>query len=170
MCLLPFIALNVYDEIKPLGSASVACLDGSRPPSLIIIGDSWAAKGRLLAGIAAQARRDGRERRICSIGFSGHTTREIEERLASVDVAAITGGSPAHIVILTGVNDLAQNRPADEYVQSLRGIMSKFPAAEPHVILPIVDVETKAPPMNRLRRSISALGGKDKPRRYGHCT
>lgn len=83
---------------------------------MLVIGDSWASKGRLDAG-GAQAIGG----RFCSLGFSGRTAHEIAANLRALpqDRLAIVG-RPKTVLLLVGVNDVVQHIGPARYAAGVR--------------------------------------------------
>jgi len=86
---------------------------GSGPVAVLVIGDSWASKGRLDEGGAAAG-----TGQFCSLGFSGQRTSQIAAalRAARPNIRART------VVLVAGVNDVAQHAGPKAYANGIEDL------------------------------------------------
>lgn len=172
--LLPFVALAGCTRSAPV-TASIACADGgfSGPvtQTVLVWGESWAARGRLLPHLprTLAARVPGRVR-VCQVGYSGLNTHLQLERLRrdwSADkLERVLGSAPTAVLVLTGVNDVVQHVGAASYADDVRALAGALGTLAPvHVVeLPMVNTSPPAGIAQRTKRFVQRWmndGGRD---------
>jgi len=139
----------------PAPPAPAGVVDGRRPALTVLgIGDSiiagigvGAQSESLVAQVAAQLARAGREVRWASTGLSGATAAMLDGLLE------VSIQHPPDLLLLScGVNDVVRGHPAAEFGASLAGFYRKARAGWPHVQM----VHAGIPPLE----SFPALSGR----------
>ncbi len=144
--------------------ALCACSSSQQPPvecakvgsgapvyRVLIVGESWAAGGRILPELPqAVARRSKSTVLACSVGFSGKNTAKIIREFKPAASLRALGGAPTNVVILTGVNDQVQHKGAQTYAANVKKLASAFkPAFVQIVSAPDINIH---PPLGILYR------------------
>ena len=113
---------------------------------VLIIGESWAAKGRLLPYVADEIAKNTKQHAIvCTVGFSGRNAEklhnEVSKNYNDQYWIKLLGAYPDKVVLLTGVNDVTQHVGAKNYSNNLQKIINNFSKSEIYVMeVPNVDV------------------------------
>lgn len=113
---------------------------------MLIIGESWAAKGRLLPYASDTLYNNLKKPvTVCTVGFSGRNAKklfnEMDENYKSEYFKKLLQGNPDKVVLLTGVNDVVQHVGKNNYSNNLQKIINNFSPAQVYVMeLPSVDV------------------------------
>lgn len=133
-----------YARITATDTTCVSTKDaGPYDYSLVIVGESWAADGRMLPAFEKYlTKQKVDDYKVCSVGYSGKTATEIA-RGVSADYQgsfeAMFDETPDQMVLLTGVNDVYQHIGTDSYISGLAKLLS-VPAKEHFVVeIPSVD-------------------------------
>lgn len=135
--------------------ADIVChTAGSTAPGMavLVIGESWAAGGRLLPGMAETVRqRLGRGSvKVCTIGYSGRNASQlldaVHEDLTQQRISELLGDHQLkNIVILAGVNDVVQHVGKASYVAGVQGMVDYWPGLKVEAVeIPRV-IETGVP-------------------------
>lgn len=113
---------------------------------ILIIGESWAAKGRLLPYVNEEiAKNTNKHTIVCTVGFSGRNAEklyaELSNNYSDQYWVKLFGSYPDKVILLTGVNDVAQHVGAKNYSNNLQKIINNFSKSEVYVMeVPNVDV------------------------------
>ena len=133
-CSLAVVALQVS---RQKASADIACHTvGTEAPrmAVLVIGESWAARGRLLPGMteAIFERLDNGSVKVCTVGYSGRNTLEVLDAVHA-DFSSqrtgelLEGHELKNIVILAGVNDVVQHVGKESYTAGIQGLIDYWP-------------------------------------------
>jgi lysophospholipase L1-like esterase len=128
--------------------------------AVLIIGDSWAARGRLNQPMANRIAKRAGAARVCSLAFPGRTSAEI-----NADLPVIAERFD-HVLLLVGVNDVVRHTGARVYGAAVSALALQASAIAPDVemvSIPRVDLihQHGAPEARRdhLARIASIDGG-----------
>ena len=142
------VALNS----RALFPASEVCLSNnptSAELAVLIVGDSWVTKGKLLPGFEEGfAVSSTKSLTVCSIGYPGRTSREIADGLKAdyeFDASRLFGRTPDYVVSIVGINDAIQHSGVRGFVDGLQEL-SDFPSSHFLVMeIPHVDEDAYQP-------------------------
>lgn len=133
-----------YARITATDQTCVSTKDaGPYGYSLVIVGESWAADGRMLPAFEKYLiKQKVNDYKVCSVGYSGKTATEIA-RGVSADFKGsfdtLFDETPDQMVLLTGINDVYQHIGTVSYISGLAKLLS-VPAKEHFVVeIPAVD-------------------------------
>ncbi len=118
-------------------TADIVChTAGSKEPkvAVLVIGESWAAGGRLLPEMAdaIYKRLESGSVKVCTAGYSGRNALQISNAVRS-DLSnekvseLVKEYELRNIVILAGINDIIQHTGKVSYVNGVKGIAEKWP-------------------------------------------
>ena len=116
--------------------------------NILIIGESWAAKGRLLPHASQTIySKMNIPITVCTVGFSGRNTKklfnEIEYTYNNDYFNKLFEGNIDKVVLLTGVNDVVGHVGKINYTSNLQKVINKLPESKVYVMeVPYVDVFT----------------------------
>ncbi|MEM8915841.1 MAG: SGNH/GDSL hydrolase family protein [Pseudomonadota bacterium] len=95
---------------------------GTKPHGVLVVGESWAVGRRLFPALhqAVAERLDHGPVRVCTIGLSGRNSAKIHTQFTATFPKAellrlFDDQPPDNVVLLTGVNDIAQHIGASQY-------------------------------------------------------
>lgn len=112
---------------RPLTPPSIACNEGQvNQGAVLIVGDSYATKGKLVDGFEAGL---GAPAKVCSIGFAGRTAREVAAELDEDYSAQLFGREPDLLVAVVGVNDVLRQSGAPGYAEGITQL-ADYPASQ----------------------------------------
>ncbi|AYO78303.1 SGNH/GDSL hydrolase family protein [Sphingobium yanoikuyae] len=165
-CLVTLIAGGgLAYSLMPTPVPSTYCWgagDHPNPLKVLVVGESWAAGGRLLPE-APQAlnKRFGRSAIVCSVGFSGANTRkQLRGLKAAFDrqgLVRLFGSKPDKIVIITGVNDIIQRRGSMTYKDDISNLVEWLqPISDDISILeiPNINLNSKLSPIYKAKQIV----------------
>lgn len=133
---------------------------------ILVIGESWASKGRLLPDLPdAVAKRSGAAVRACQLGWSGATTAKlitgVRESRGQSEAEGRLGGEPTNVIILNSINDQVANVSPDRYAAQTEELAGGFPRSITQIVSPPI-VNQRPPSAHILqagKRWISHLFG-----------
>lgn len=129
-------------QAKPLPQAPVIChrAPGANQNSarILIIGESWASKGKMLPNLPEAAAKRLGPVIACSVGFSGRNTSDILREYSGAKEAELLkalGGRPTYALILTGVNDQVQHVGAKRHASDVTALAGHLRRSGSRVLL-----------------------------------
>lgn len=148
--------------VKP----SIACADagqGDKVRRVLIVGESWASKGRLLPELPiAVARRSNERVRACSIGYSGQNSAKVRAQFDPRQAVEQLGGAPDNFVVLLGVNDQIQHRGAEFFSDNINTLAKTFPQATVQAVsAPIISLTPPLALPNRVKNRMAGWFNSD---------
>jgi hypothetical protein len=154
--------------LKRTDPPSLACTEvnsGRNDYYVLVIGESWAADGKLFPDLAraVSARLGGRGVVACSVAFNGRNSRllytELREMYSQNRLYGLFGGQTPHkVIIMNGVNDEIQHVGATAYVEFTKKLVDYFWDVEDVEVISIPRVNERwfKPPniFSRMKRNI----------------
>jgi lysophospholipase L1-like esterase len=111
----------------------VALNSGSNPYRVLVVGESWAAGGKVFPELpmSISDRLKGRGVEACSIGFSGRNSlllyNELLEKFPKEKLYGLYDEhKPDKVILMTGVNDTIQHVGEDLYVEYTKKLVDYF--------------------------------------------
>lgn len=139
----------------------------------LIVGESWAAGKRLSPEMrqSISKRIDRRPVKICAVAFSGfNTAQQVSgiQKLGLHKITEILGGKPDQILIVTGINDIAQRMGSTSYkenVAKLSDALSPLSENQSILELPAINPQPEIATHRALKRFVfSIFDGDDEDR------
>lgn len=139
----------VFSKEKVMGKPDQFCSESGNQQStlrILIIGESWAAKGRLLPYVNEEiAKNTNKHTIVCTVGFSGRNAEklyaELSNNYSDQYWVKLLGSHPDKVILLTGVNDVVQHIGPDSYSKNLQKLINTFDKSKVYVMeIPNVDV------------------------------
>lgn len=134
---LTAFTIRKYDE-RPAHTSEMVCVGESAHKTTLIVGDSWATKGKLNGGYLSVV---GQSSRVCSIGYSGATTHEVNLALKRDWnlILGEVGGLPSKAIVVVGLNDFVGQFGHQYYTDGLRQIVETLQIPASVLTLPHIE-------------------------------
>lgn len=165
LCLPLFFFLSAC-SLPPKSQFCSTVGSGGLPLNILVVGESWAAGGRLLPELPATlSKATHRAVTACQVGYSGaDTSKQIQafsrDYPGQSALTMFKGKRADCAIILTGVNDVTLHRGAGAYAEDLRTLSAELRGVSNRVVAMEVPQVNPNPPtgvMSQWKRSLFAV-------------